>query len=165
MVLKQKNPWPKKKRKKYTRMPRLGPQDPRVSGAAEDGQGGSATATLTQQVTVFGANDAAAEFRITVSSRMNLEYAVAPDSATGCIMSCPVYDSATGCIMSCPVFQRKENHAAYRQGVSVRSGVREDGSTCECNGDDRSRACDGIHFGTNSRGPCTELCGLRGRGW
>jgi len=72
-------------------MPGLEPQDPRVSGAAEGGQGGSTTATPTQQVMVFGANDAAAEFRIKVSSRMNLEYAVASDSATGCIMSCPVF--------------------------------------------------------------------------
>ena len=54
----------KKKRKKYTRMPRLEPQDPRVSGAAEGGQGGSATATPTQQVTMFDANDGAAGFRI-----------------------------------------------------------------------------------------------------
>ena len=71
----------RKKTKKYTRISRLEPQDPLVSGAAEGGQGGSATAIPTQQVTVFGANDAAAEFRIKVSSRMNLEYAVASDSA------------------------------------------------------------------------------------
>ena len=64
-------------------MPRLGPQQSRGSGAAAGGEGGSATATPTQQGTVFVVNDAAAEFRIKVSSQMNLEYAVALDRATG----------------------------------------------------------------------------------
>ena len=39
---------------------------------------------------MFSAKDAAAEFRIKVSSQMNLEYAVASDGATGCTMSCPL---------------------------------------------------------------------------
>jgi len=75
----------KKKRKNYTRMPRLAPQDYRGSGSAAGGEGGSATATPTQQGTMFGANDAAAEFRIKVSWQTNLEYAVASDRATGYI--------------------------------------------------------------------------------
>ena len=52
---------------------------------AAGGECGSATATPTQQGTVFGASDAAAEFRIKVSSQINLEYAVASDRATGYI--------------------------------------------------------------------------------
>ena len=58
----------KKKRKNYTRMPRLGPQDCRGSGAPAGGEGGpgSARAKPTQQDMVFGTNDAAAEFRIKV---------------------------------------------------------------------------------------------------
>ena len=66
-------------------MPRLGPQDCRGSGAPAGGEGGpgSARAKPTQQDMVFGTNDAAAEFRIKVSSQMNLEYAVASERATG----------------------------------------------------------------------------------
>ena len=55
----------------------LEPQDPRGSVAAAGGEGGSATATPAQQVTVFSANDAAAEFRAKVSSQMKQELAVA----------------------------------------------------------------------------------------
>jgi len=91
MVLKPKKSLAKKKRENYTRMPRLGPQDSRGSGVVAGGEGGSATPTPTQQGTVFGANNAAAEFRTNVSSQMNLEYAVALDRATGCTMSCPLF--------------------------------------------------------------------------
>jgi len=75
----------KKKENNYTRMPRLGPQDCWGSGAPAGGEGGpgSARAKPTQQDMVFGTNDAAAEFRIKVSSQMNLEYAVASERATG----------------------------------------------------------------------------------
>jgi len=56
-----------------TRM-RLGPQDALVGGAAAVGQGGSAPATPTQQDRMFGATEnAAAEFRIKVSSQMSFK--------------------------------------------------------------------------------------------
>jgi len=63
----------KKKRKKYTRMPRMEPQDARVGGSAAVWEGGSAPATPTQQGRTFGAKDAATEFRtrVKVSSQMN----------------------------------------------------------------------------------------------
>jgi len=54
---------------------RLGPQDARVGRAAAVGEGGSAPATPTLQGTMFGTKDAAAEFRIKVSSQMSLEHA------------------------------------------------------------------------------------------
>jgi len=53
---------------------RLGPQDTLVGGAAAVGGGGSAPAAPTQKGTMFGAKDAAAEFRIKVSSQMSLEH-------------------------------------------------------------------------------------------
>jgi len=70
-----------KKRKNYTRMPRLEPQDAQVGGSVAVREGRSAPATPTQQGTMFGAKDAAAEFRIKVSSQMSLKYADAPEGA------------------------------------------------------------------------------------
>jgi len=60
---------------------RLGPQDALVGGAAA-GQGGSAPATPTQQDRMFGATEnAAAEFRIKVSSQMSFKQV---DTQEGC---------------------------------------------------------------------------------
>jgi len=90
MVLKQ-NKKSEKKRKNYTRMPRLEPHDAQVGRSAAVQEGCSAPATPTQQGTMFGAKDAAAEFRIKVSSQMSLEYADAPQGVKTTTMSCPVF--------------------------------------------------------------------------
>jgi len=66
-------------KKKLPRMLRL--EDARVGGSAAVREGGSTPATPTQQGTMFGAKDAAAEFRIKVSSQMRLEHADAQEVA------------------------------------------------------------------------------------
>mmetsp|Transcript_37131 Transcript_37131/g.59847 ORF Transcript_37131/g.59847 Transcript_37131/m.59847 type:complete len:86 (+) Transcript_37131:214-471(+) len=72
-------------------MPRLEPQDARVGGSVAVREGDSAPATPTQQGTMFGAKDTAAEFRIKVSLQMSLEHTDAQEGATTTTMFCPVF--------------------------------------------------------------------------